>query len=240
MFGKAATGGATARREQARREMRAAIIEAARQIIVDQGVDALTIRTVASRLGYSAGALYEYFASKEAILIALYFESQDGMDTACALAVRDLPDGAGPAETLMTIGRAYREHALDRPELYRMAFGAFKTPPRPDVPQHDVTASGAFGTLVRTAERGIADGTFVNIAPIDIAYIAWSAVHGFVSLEVTGRITGGAGPGMPPASEDAGRRRRDEVFASLIRTIMSGLVRPERASTIPPDRSNTD
>jgi AcrR family transcriptional regulator len=227
MFGKSAAGGATARRERARREMRAAIIEAARQIIVDQGVDALTVRSVATRLGYSAGALYEYFASKEAILVALYFESEDGMDRAIAGATDELPAGTSPVEALIAIGHAYRRHALDHAELYRMAFETFKTPPAPGAGEPDHTESGAFGILLRTTERGVREGVFIDTEPIAIAFSAWAGVHGFVSLEVTGRLAGGDGPGRPAATPAAGRERRDQLFDLHARAIAQGFTRKE-------------
>jgi AcrR family transcriptional regulator len=240
MFDDGSTGGAAARRERGRREMRAAIIEASRQIIVEHGIDALTIRSVAQRLGYSPGALYEYFASKEAILIALYFESQDGMDTACAQAVRQLPEGAGPVEAMLTIGHAYRRHALTHAELYRMAFGEFKSPPPPASVAPDHTKTGAFGTLIQVAEQGIREGVFIDVAPINIAFTAWAAVHGFVSLEVTGRLTGGDGPGVPPPSLDAGRQRRDQQFDTLSRVIVDGLTRKERHQHTMPNPPTAD
>ena len=227
MFDEAAMSGATARRERARKEMRAAIIEAARGIIVDQGVDALTIRSVAARLGYSAGALYEYFASKEAILLALYFESEDGMDRAIARAVDGLPAGADPEEVLVAIGHAYRRHALDHGELYRMAFDTFKTPPVPGGEEPDHTREGAFGILLRVAERGVREGVFIDAEPIAIAFSAWAGVHGFVSLEVTGRLAGGDGPGRPAATPEAGRDRRDHLFDLHARAIARGYTRKE-------------
>lgn len=47
------------------------IIEAAMQIIVDQGTHKLTIRNVASAIGVSEPAVYRHFASKHDLLVAL-------------------------------------------------------------------------------------------------------------------------------------------------------------------------
>jgi hypothetical protein len=55
-----------------------------------------------------------------------------------------------------------------------------------------------------------------------------------VSLEVTGRIAGGDGPGMPPASPDEGGKRRNEQFDTLSRILVSGLVRKEHHHLITP------
>lgn len=44
------------------------IIEAARTIISEQGIQGATIRIIAEKAGVSTGAIYHYYASKEAIL----------------------------------------------------------------------------------------------------------------------------------------------------------------------------
>lgn len=227
MFGVKAKGGAAARRERNRQEMRGAILDVAREIIAAGGVDELTIRSVAQRLGYSPGALYEYFASKEAILEALYFESQDGLGTFCEHAVQNLPSEASAVDALIALGHAYRDHALAHVELYRMVFSEFKSPPLPHEATDPEDKPGGFGVLIRVVKQGIDAGVFVDLPPAALACAAWSAVHGFVSLELSGQITGGDGPGMPPPTPEAGKERRDQLFAIVEQMVLTGIVRPE-------------
>src|SRR5687768_17769497 len=80
--------GAALRREQGRREMRAAILDEARRLLTEEGPAALSMRAIARALGYSPAALYEYFPSKEDIFAALYFEGAGGL-AGEMLAVRD-------------------------------------------------------------------------------------------------------------------------------------------------------
>jgi AcrR family transcriptional regulator len=49
----------------------AAIVDAAEAILDTQGVAEITTRKVAARAGVSVGAVYQYFANREAILLAL-------------------------------------------------------------------------------------------------------------------------------------------------------------------------
>src|SRR5262245_45334246 len=60
-------------RRAARRQplSREAIVEAALRVLDAEGVDALTMRRVATELGTGAGALYWHVASKEELLILL-------------------------------------------------------------------------------------------------------------------------------------------------------------------------
>ncbi len=224
--------GASARRERGRQEMRTAILAAAADIFEKEGIDGLTIRAVAQAVGYSPGAMYEYFDSKEAILTALYFGGTDGLGGFCERAVAALPPDATAIEGIVALGHAYRAYALDHPDLYRLVFGGFKKPPRTRPDDCDDDDSGGFDTLGAIAARGVADGELEDLPPEVIAITAWAAVHGFVSLEVTSHITGGEGPGVPPSSPEAGRQTRDYLFEAHLRTTLFGLVKEgHRASS---------
>ena len=237
MLTKRALTGASARRERGRLEMRTAILAAAADIFEKEGIDGLTIRAVAQAVGYSPGAMYEYFDSKETILTALYFGGTDGLGGFCERAVASLPPDASAIDGIVALGHAYRTYALEHPDLYRLVFGGFKTPPKAppaDCAQED-DDSGGFDTLGEIATRGVATGELEDLPPGVISITAWAAVHGFVSLEVTGHITGGDGPGVPPVSPEAGRHTRDYLFEAHLRTTLFGLVkeghRPSPGST---------
>lgn len=51
--------------------MRDALLECARQVADTEGIDAINIRTLAGRVGVAAGTVYNYFANKDEILLAL-------------------------------------------------------------------------------------------------------------------------------------------------------------------------
>ena len=63
-----------ARRERNREEMRRAILDAARAVMREQGVAALSLREVARRVKLQAPSLYAYFPSKMALYDALFLE----------------------------------------------------------------------------------------------------------------------------------------------------------------------
>ena len=225
MLDVAQPSGAAARRERGRQEMRTAILAEARRLVDTAGLDALTIRAIARALGYSPGALYEYFDSKEAIVEALYFEGTDGLGGHMERTLAALPADVSVIDAIMALGRGYRTYALRNAELYRLIFGALCAPPtRHEISETDKSAGG-FGTLLRTTQRGVEDGTFAPLPPPVIAVAAWAAVHGFVSLELSGHVDGGDGPGAPPPSPEEGRQRRDQLFDALIRMTLFGLVR---------------
>lgn len=217
--------GAAARRERGRLEMITAIVETSAEIVARDGADALTMRGVAGALGYSPGALYEYFDSKEAILAALYFHGQGGLDAYCARIVRDLPETADPVDMIREIGRAYRTYALDHAEMYRMAFWELKSPETAAEMTAPDDESGSFGLTVETVASGIRAGLIIDQPPLDIAFALWAAVHGFVMLEISGHLTGGDSVGMPYGSPAESRQRRDAMFESMQHILLAGFGR---------------
>ena len=60
-----------ARRRQARFK---AILDAAMDLLVTDGLDGLTIHQLAKAVDYTPGALYHYFASKDAIIAELQLQ----------------------------------------------------------------------------------------------------------------------------------------------------------------------
>ncbi len=66
--------GSKQRRQRERQELRQAILAAARDIAAREGWQAVTIRKVAEAIEYTPPIIYEYFASKEALLFELLRE----------------------------------------------------------------------------------------------------------------------------------------------------------------------
>ena len=56
------------RRERERAEIREKILEAARELFVKEGYEAVTMRKIAQKIEYSATAIYFHFKDKEAVM----------------------------------------------------------------------------------------------------------------------------------------------------------------------------
>jgi AcrR family transcriptional regulator len=79
---------ATLTPRQTRREATSErILDAAERLLESEGPDALTMQRLAAEIGYTVGAAYRYFASKDAIVAALQRRVFDGLsrDLAAAL-----------------------------------------------------------------------------------------------------------------------------------------------------------
>ncbi|MEQ8746753.1 helix-turn-helix domain-containing protein [Pyruvatibacter sp.] len=80
-----------ARKAQARDARAARILEAAAIVLATSGISGVTMRAVAAKAGYTAGAVYNYFASREALLAAIAADELDVL----AKAMRQQPANLG-------------------------------------------------------------------------------------------------------------------------------------------------
>jgi AcrR family transcriptional regulator len=107
-------------RQQAVGEVRRALVlEAARSVFEELGLEGASIREIAKRAGYTPGALYSYFESKEAIYGALLEASlvrlQEAVDQ--AKAVKN-----NPAKTLAVKARAWFNFFFQNPRDLDLGF----------------------------------------------------------------------------------------------------------------------
>lgn len=201
--------------------MRESILNAARSIIAEDGLDGLSMRRIAREIGYSPAALYEYFPAKEDVCCALYFEGAGGLAGRMQSALDELPEDAPAWRQLSVLGEAYRAYALAEPHLYRLAFGNAMSGYSPTEAELD-SGKESFLILVRAAAAG-RDAGFFNpgLSPHEIAFACWSTVHGFVMLEMSGMITHKLNDG----SVEPDRDQADALFASTLRILGEGFIR---------------
>jgi AcrR family transcriptional regulator len=152
-------------------DLRAALLEAASEILSDQGLGELSLREVARRAGVSHNAPYRHFPDRDSLLAELAVEGFRRLKTAM--------DGKRGRE----MGEAYVCFALDNPNLFRLMFGGQLQSARH--PALGAAAKATYEGLVQ-AFRGQAE-----IADADsAAAAAWSLVHGLAQLLLDGHFPG--------------------------------------------------
>ena len=147
------------------------IVAAARAILEEDGLEALTMRRIAERLGIRAPSLYKHFPDKEALeaaIISAAFEEQ------AAVFERAVEEGDEP---LAALGGAYRRFALAHPHLYRLMTDREL--------RRDLLAAGVEDRAGLTIYRAAGEDT-------DRARAAWAFAHGMAMLELTNRFPPGA------------------------------------------------
>jgi Transcriptional regulator len=174
------------RREREKHITRQAILTAALQIAQQEGWPALTIRKVSERIEYSPPMIYEYFASKEDILLELL---QIGFQQLTATMQRARMSTEDREERLLKIADAYWQFATENQELYRLMHGLG------GVPLERGKMVQAVQEICMTAQDAIVDWAqakgIVLTDALGVTEILWSLLHGLLSLTLVDRVEGG-------------------------------------------------
>jgi AcrR family transcriptional regulator len=174
-------------------DLRAALLDAALQVLEEGGATALSLRAVARRAGVSPAAPYRHYADREALVSAV-----------AAVGYRDLAERlaaahAAPstAEQLADVAVAYVRFAIERPALFRIMFS------EPcDRDNDERVAATAAVTLYL---REIVARAFPQSDPEPLTPAIWALVHGLAFLHLDGKLD--------PAAVDS--RVSDAVAAVL-------------------------
>ena len=167
-----------------RHQLRTLIIDAARELFVARGVDAVTMREISKRIDYSATSIYSHFVDKEAVLRAIC----DTDFLALATSLKNMMQIADPVERMRALGRGYAAFALTHPNHYRLMFMTAHAPINPEdssLQQNSAEQDAYFQlktvvSAVHSAERFRADLQDVDL----IAQTIWAGVHGVCSLQI--------------------------------------------------------
>jgi AcrR family transcriptional regulator len=174
--------GSKERRERELGDTRRRILEAAREMFVQQGYEATTMRAIAQRIEYTATAIYHHFRDKEELLTELCTADFRSL----AAAFQRIGRTEDPIERLRQIGDAYVDFALEHPMQYQLMFMT-----RQPVMQVKDIARGdpgqdAYAFLRDAWVDAIASGRLrpEYTDPEELAQMCWSAVHGLLALHI--------------------------------------------------------
>jgi AcrR family transcriptional regulator len=147
-------------------DLRNGLLEAARTILEEESLSALTLRAVARKAGVSHAAPYRHFPNHEALLVELSIEGFDELREALAEAAK--AQGT-ECDKIATIGAAYMRFVAQRPALARLMFGS-QLPNRDQFPALGLKAD-SIGSEIGDALHDSALGLAV-----------WASVHGLAML----------------------------------------------------------
>jgi AcrR family transcriptional regulator len=157
----------------------AKVIAEAADVADAEGWDALSLATVAARLGVKLPSLYKHVAS-----VAALRQGVAGLATReLADAMADAALGRAQGDALTAVAHAYRDYARRHPGRYAATVAA----PRADAAEHLAAADAA----VRAVSATVAGYGLVPEDQIHAIRAVRAALHGFVSLEA------GGGFGLP-------------------------------------------
>ncbi len=181
---------------------RAALLEAAEAIVGGEGLDALSVRRVAEKIGASTRAVYSVFGSKEALIQGLAEHAFELlMDAVDAVPLSDDPS----LDLAKALVSGFRPFAVEHPDLFRLAFVSSPVEVGPGVLNASAAAlTRLTGRIERAQAARLLPGGDVNGLVLELNAVC----QGLASLELCGML--------PPGSEE-------RVWADSVGDLLAGL-----------------
>lgn len=184
---------------------RAAVIAAARALIVEEGLEAVSLRRIGASLGVTAPALYAYVDDKRDLLRGIA-----ELEFAALIDRFESIDDPDPLVRLRRFSHIYIDYALTNAELFKTIFLfppdlAFGTPTGEELP----IATRSFDLPLAAITEAVETGVFKPVEPIMAALTLWTATHGCATVLLLGFDLDEAG--------------RDALTTSVLETVIAGL-----------------
>lgn len=197
--------GSKERIHRLKEQTRVNILDAAHEIVKDEGWQALSMRKIADKIEYTAPIIYEYFANKEAILLEL--TKKGFMLLACRMnEAKNKHTDLG--DQLEAMWLAYWNFAFEQKEYYQLMFGVEvnccimdELLPAGSTP-YDIAAAPIAEMM------GISDTDDDRVCTKYYTY--WSIVHGLISINIVRKGTS------------------DEINRQILKDAITGITRSLR------------
>jgi AcrR family transcriptional regulator len=161
---------------------KAAILAAARALILEHGPEHLSLREVARRSAYSPAALYEYFDGKDQLITAVANESLAQLTAS----LQHVPMDLGAQQRLVELGVAYVRFAHAHPHHFRLIF--VQLPARRQSLAQPVLPTSPYRMVLAAVQDGVDHGelrTSAGYGVEEMAYSLWVLAHGMAMLQQT-------------------------------------------------------
>jgi AcrR family transcriptional regulator len=196
--------------------LRHEILDAATDLLLETGqARAVSIRSVAQRVGVTSPSIYLHYEDKESLLDAVCARYLARLDQAMEEVAIGQPS---TVDVLRAQGLAYVRFAVQTPELYRLAtMGEWRPGSNADM----ALESTAFKHMCASVQTLMDEGVYRSDDPARIALEVWTAAHGVAAMVI-------AKPHLPFGDVDAFADR--VLGAVLCGHMVSGLVGPGATS----------
>ena len=174
--------GSKERIQRLKDDTRANILDAALQIVKEDGWQALSMRKIADRIEYTAPIIYEYFPNKEGILLELTRHGYVilGKEIKAAKNKHTKAD-----EQLEAMWIAYWNFAFEYKEFYQLMFGVdmICCEQKKSMPETEYLDGLFFDTIkdlmkAENPEEGMICRKY---------YTFWSVIHGLISINMVNK-----------------------------------------------------
>jgi len=186
------------------------LLDAVDEIASQFGLEAVTLRACAKRVGVSPSSAFRHYTDKRALLTAFATRALHELCQAMTEATPENdpdqnPDnGEGESDAFTAVGLAYIRFAIDKPAFFRAMWR------EETIYSNDAQYQASADRLSAILKAGFAD-TLQDKDPMALSteeLLAWSSVHGLANLYVDG-----------PVGHDKTREEKLQAAAKMIRAL---------------------
>jgi AcrR family transcriptional regulator len=169
-------------------EKRCAVIQAAMELVAENGFHGAPMALVAERAGVAAGTIYRYFESKDILILATYQDLEERL----RLAILDgYPEGRPVRERFLHVGQVMLRYMLASPLEFRFLEQFHNSPYGADHRREKIFGKGDFNLIPDLFEEGRRE-QIVKDLPLPVllslvfgplVHICRDAILGFVTLD---------------------------------------------------------
>jgi AcrR family transcriptional regulator len=159
--------------------LKEALISAGLEILSEKGIEGLSLRNVAKKIGVSHTAPYNHFHDKQDLLAAISSAGHDQFHQVLLKTYEEFKDK--PSELISEIAWKYLQFALENTDKFKLMFsGALEEEQNhPDFEEITQKTISLFEEIIVYCQhKGSLEGGNV----VNIAIKLWSTVHGFTTL----------------------------------------------------------
>ena len=166
-------------------DLRRQLIGAASAMVRADGIESLTLRKLAERVGVSQTALYHHFGDKQDLLCAM---GEEGIHLFEAGIAGCFDESASPERRLEAFVQGYVRFALGNPELYELMFGR-TTWRGTTTASFQAATRGAFRSYVQMIDGLQKAGRLsAELNPLRLAQVIWGTLHGLCCMHNDGLL----------------------------------------------------
>lgn len=165
-------------------QVRAKLVAASLALYREKGYDAVSLREVAAKVGISHVTPYRYFPSKEDMVSAVRAEVWGQFGAYLSQATQTATD---ERDRLRRMFAAFVSFAVDNPQDYRLIF-SLRQPPHDDFPVLRDARLRVMNQVIGLVRQAVEAGA-VQGDPLLLAHLGWSALHGLITLHVSGQLS---------------------------------------------------
>ncbi|MGI9328683.1 MAG: TetR/AcrR family transcriptional regulator [Pseudomonadales bacterium] len=172
------------RNDHSRDELRAMVLKAGRDIVTEEGIQKLTTRAIAKRIGYSVGTIYVLFKDVDELKFALNAGTLAEFRSRLSDALAPVTD---PEQRLHSMAQFYLEFGLANTSLWRLMF-EHQLPGDDPMPEEITKETDKLLLIAGDALREIVPALEENELN-HLAAAIWASLHGIAHLVITNKLS---------------------------------------------------